>query len=1696
METKLTLIQQLDAINLIDRKIRDIRVFSTDTVLSILESLSLPEHYLVYLNGRLVNDVEEELGENSVLLILPVMAGGGGGKSATQILATVSIIVASAYAGPAVGLWLNSSLGLGLGAMSYTALGMGLVNLAGGMLLTYLTRPKVNNSITDTDLDNTSNSYSFNPQTTQTPGLPIPVVYGKFAIPGNIIYGDLHKYQDGTDVRAKMSILVGLSEGQIESVDSVKINSVLAENYDNCTVTNRFGLLNQPSIPGFNQVKTTIAPLANILLDNPVYYEIPGNADEYRITVEAPQGIYLLRSSDGTKLPIKIDVNIELWKDGALITDGVLLSFETNGSYPLIQTATIQGNFSESGYTLKATMMRKYYQTTTTVQKPYQYELYNSDTNEWELHTVYRNVTTTGWEPYTGVGENDYAAILEDVILTLVEKVVYQDLQYPKLAYTGIQVVADEEISGGLDILVTLKGKKIVQYSTVDSWFIGWTDNPAWVAFDILTRPVYSDDLSTIYRYDGINPSRIDIQSFIEWAEYCDELVLANGIQQKRATFNGVFEATTSLWEAVLKVADISRANLIWSAFNLKAILDKPSDPVQFFNMGNILAGSFSETYLSLDDRASEVAVTYMDADDGFNKHTINIADDDLLDTSNKVSITADGCTNLEYAYRIGKFHLYNNNLLVRFISFRASLDALSATVGDVIHFQHDLPEWGDGGRILEDSTLTSIKLDKTIEFGNYTYQVLLRNEHDEIVSKIINQRNTTTDTITFSVPLTETLPKYTLYSVGKLNSSIKPFRITKIAKYDDLTFTIDAIEYNESIYLVDSDQTPLPTINYSALNIYPTVSNVVAVEKVYTIKGQLTYDLEVTFDRSEDTVSCNIYSGSGSYKTFLGNTTTAKFVLPRVTQGNTYHIGVEPINSYGVKGKIVYNRAYVTGDMPIPIAVNSFHAVQSGQFIKFSWNKVTNTFIAYYTIRENGKPIAQVTENFYSIPVGTFGDRTFTIEAVNFSGDIGPTTSVNITTVFMYTTPGEDGTYYIPGFVSPISQHAPVTSINTVSGVKSIVLNLTYIPEPYFYCVEIWGSRTNDIYTSEFLGTTSTYTFTHTNLNLVDTWYYWARIRDNNGACSDWYPTFDAGVTGTTLYVAPNNVVSIDTTPGIYGIIVDVKFTRTDDFAEVELFMSNINDFTTALKIDGNLSGSFVIPIKEIGAYRFFWARVRDTFNQYSDFYPQGLFGIEGHTSTDATDLLDYLEGQITAETLGLELQASIADSTTLYDETIHLIETVVGDIFAVPGVFEHDAIVCSSQDVKDLDGRVSNAYIDIDTANGRIDAVTYTVDGINDRLGTAEININSLNTEILERVTLTDYNLGLAGLSETLTTAYIDADALINAELQDTVAIVNDNTSQIASVITNLSATQTSLDAVSASLTETISAVNTNTGQLATATTNITTLQSDVSRLSSSLTNTVSVVNTHTSQIASVSSGLSATQSDVGYLEAQAFVTVGAGNKIAGYKIGVNSSSSVFDILVNNFRISKSDGSGSQTMFAVGTVNGSTQVGVRGDLLVDNSVTANKVVTSGLITQTLQIGADLITVPKYAEGYVSSVAVASVYNEPTDAFSSSEGTLVCSIYVAAPPSGVTQRNLIVVSGRTGLVGFTAVAGKMIGVFAGSTLLRHTGWYPQDVDPVVVSYLHETSSAQTYYVRVKKGSTSTGTLSANLSVSVMGAKR
>ncbi len=236
-----------------------------------------------------------------------------------------------------------------------------------------------------------------------------------------------------------------------------------------------------------------------------------------------------------------------------------------------------------------------------------------------------------------------------------------------------------------------------------------------------------------------------------------------------------------------------------------------------------------------------------------------------------------------------------------------------------------------------------------------------------------------------------------------------KQFVIQRIEEDERDVYRMTAQEYNPTIYN-DRYGATIQSFDYGTPpNPYAPVSdasNIEVSESLYYLHrdGTVGSDILVSFDPPTDDsriflshYQIELKKGAEDYKV-VGTTTDTFFTIFGVEDEETYKVKVRTVSINGIiSDGAVSSDLTVLGKLMPPSSVTGFDVVQEGNFLRFSWDAITDADLARYVIRKGsewntGQVIAERTDTTeFMYPVGEVGNVTFMIKAVDTSGNESP---------------------------------------------------------------------------------------------------------------------------------------------------------------------------------------------------------------------------------------------------------------------------------------------------------------------------------------------------------------------------------------------------------------------------------------------------------------------------------------------------------------------------------------------------------------------------------------------------------------------------------------------------------------------------------------------------------------------------------
>lgn len=722
---------------------------TTEPTVPLRKALGIDsENHVVSVSGRVIpaEEWDRTFLLQSDTVVVCPILEGGGGGS-KGVLRIVALI-ALAVVAPQMAAMLTGEWGV-LAGVNPLLVKAGIMVL-GGMLINALMPPPKPKSE-----GASSPSYGIDgAKNTSAEGVVVPVVYGTVRTGGNIV----NNYIVNDGDTQWLHMLINCGEGPIESISDIEIDGQPITAYADVEYITKLGTPNQDVIPWFG---STIVPQnVNSKLNTAwTYKSTTSPVDMLRVDLSCPAGLFRTDDEGDTRSQ-SFTIRIEYSEAGAN-------NWRSFPSYALND-----GNLTVKDKKKQA--LRRSIQSVGLPQGAYDVR-----------------VTRIGAEQYLTDDKKVDTVFWADLNEITVEPVAYRNT-----AMLGLRIKLGDQISGIPTVTHINRGRKVrVWNETTGAWVVQHSSNPAWCVLDMFTNK----------RIGGRFPmSRFDINKWREWANFCD----LNELE-----FNGVFDTASNVWDSAQSIFRAGHAQPIRVGTRYSVAIERAEDPVMTFSVANMLQGTFKESWLSMAERVNEIEGTYLDRDDNYRQHTLRAYDKSAVEAGTpqrSTSIDLRGVTSREQAWRDMMTMLNMNKYIQRTVQFSAPLEALACTVGNVVLVQHDMPQWGFGGRLEAGSTSSLLKLDReiTMEYGK-TYSALVHHSalmrYTGTVSSV-SSLNATNGTTSIVLSDFDNVDRVSRCKVGG-----KDYRIVGIFNVSGLVWgitldTVDPIAAGSAYELWDTD--------------------------------------------------------------------------------------------------------------------------------------------------------------------------------------------------------------------------------------------------------------------------------------------------------------------------------------------------------------------------------------------------------------------------------------------------------------------------------------------------------------------------------------------------------------------------------------------------------------------------------------------------------------------------------------------------------------------------------------------------------------------------------------------------------------------------------------------------------------------------------------------------------------------------
>jgi predicted phage tail protein len=526
-----------------------------------------------------------------------------------------------------------------------------------------------------------------------------------------------------------------------------------------------------------------------------------------------------------------------------------------------------------------------------------------------------------------------------------------------------------------------------------------WSDNPAWVMYDILTNSRYGLG-------KRIDASVIDKFSLYAIGQYCDEYVPDGfGSYEPRFRFNGLLSQAGDAYSVLQSIASTMRGMIYWSAGAVTFTQDSPKTFKKVFAPANVINGQFDYQSTALKDRHSVTRVIWNDPDNYYQQSVEVVEHQQAMQRFGwrSVDIQAIGTTSRGQAHRIGKWMLDTEFSEGETVTFTCSLQEADLMPGDLIYISDPSVAGGRfGGRTIS-NVGTAVVLDAPVTLYGGDSIMIVSTDGASIWQANVSSTDGLNPTVnlSLSVPFTTPVQPGATFLMSSPTVAPRTFRVVSNTETAVNTWQVAALEYDGTKYLRIEDNINLPQPSTSILPSGPVKAptNVLVTESLFQMNGSIISRLTVSWTPSTDarTSGYDVYAMSpGGNMQWMGRSTVSSFDIDTAQLGqwefNVYSsslLGDSPTPAIGYKTVLGKNAP------PSDVTGLSF-TFDPTIGIVLTWKGIPDIDLALYEVRKVDPSIddwdfaavlGQVKGSSFTVPPGN-GAGKYMVKAISIMGN------------------------------------------------------------------------------------------------------------------------------------------------------------------------------------------------------------------------------------------------------------------------------------------------------------------------------------------------------------------------------------------------------------------------------------------------------------------------------------------------------------------------------------------------------------------------------------------------------------------------------------------------------------------------------------------------------------------------------------
>lgn len=521
---------------------------------------------------------------------------------------------------------------------------------------------------------------------------------------------------------------------------------------------------------------------------------------------------------------------------------------------------------------------------------------------------------------------------------------------YAGIPRIGVRIKATGQLNGSPDEIRCVAHSSPVPVWNGQTWVIEETSNPG--AHILAYARGFRDPEGQLIAGLGLTDAQIDVAALQAFMLHC----AAGGL-----AYDNLIRDVRSHDDVLQAVALAGFGQVTWAAGRLSVVWAADGQPLSgVVNMATIKKGQFQVDY-TLANAADGIEFSYFDRTDWSTK-TLRVTAPGVETMLNPAQLTGEGITNEAHAAKMARYHLAQSLYQYKDITYSTDIEHLSYRRLSVLALQHDLTQWGFGGRLVSvelEASEAILELDEPVPpaaNGNAFIGLRIPGERVYRVFRVrpINaetRRIHLMDPWPADAPLPGNTPEnpahdtiwiydfkqtpgYRVRVVGvEPESDLKGASVTVVPEGPEFWHYVESGEY-------------IPSPGGSHLQTRPIASNLQVTEQQVVQGNTVFTELTATFDITgpvDDVVVLSDMDGNGELEQVA--TTRTRTATWRIPGAGEYAIVVRPYSPDGLAGEAVSVTFRTVGAGAAPVLVDHLYiSEEPGGVRRYSWSFDTDT--------------------------------------------------------------------------------------------------------------------------------------------------------------------------------------------------------------------------------------------------------------------------------------------------------------------------------------------------------------------------------------------------------------------------------------------------------------------------------------------------------------------------------------------------------------------------------------------------------------------------------------------------------------------------------------------------------------------------------------------------------------------------------